>query len=278
MSADASEPARHDLDAPLPALESRLLLVLLDERRKTKGRKGLRARLFADCARRPGKVQAALRALEADGLVDLHSEPTGGQLIDLGRARAARLTDAGIAFVLERLSVASGCRTTGATINALLGAVRELLQGKAGGAVSPPTPADPTGAHFADSPAAPAGPAASIAPVAASDAQTRPLAAKRAPDASLARTILDAFAQRERQEQGYVPIWSVRRALPAASREAFDRTLRALQREDLLYLVKLNDARDVAPDLVEDGILDPMRGRLFFIARGERAWTSTSGS
>jgi len=293
----------------LPALESRLLLVLLDERRKKKGRKALRARLSSDCARKPKKVQAALRVLADAGHVELETEAAAGGPIDLGRSRAARLTDTGLAYVLERLSVSGGCRTTGATINALLAAMREALAARAGGAAAPPGGAaaplsagaaaplpagaaaplpagaaarlvagsSPAASDATPGPAPEPAPAPSSAPVPIPPASLAPPASPLS-GLALDRAILGAFAAKERQEQGYVPIWSVRRAVGGASREAFDRALRDLQRRDLLYLIKLNDAREVAPDRVEDGLLDPIRGRLFFVARGERAWTSTSAS
>ncbi len=87
----------------------------------------------------------------------------------------------------------------------------------------------------------------------------------------LRRRILQEFELRVEAGSGFVPIWELRRSVGAirgAARALFDETLRELQREDVLYLNKLNDPRGMSPEDLADCMLDPIRGRLGLVSRG----------
>ncbi len=220
----------------------RLLMILFENRRKAG--KSIKERYKESRA----KIAAALRNMAERGLVRYETDERGFPAIH--KARAVELTDAGAEHVLRSFRLPPQARPTGATVNAVLDALREALR------------------------AAEARPAAAPPARAAAEGE-----GGRARD--LRAEILRAFRERERVEHGVVPIWMVRRAIPEAAlgaRDAFDRALLDLQREGLLYLNQLNDPRGVPEDQIRDGLLHPVRGRLFFISRGDKPWDSTTPS
>ncbi len=219
--------------------DTRILLALFHERTKTKGegRSPLASRLPSDAKKSRGKLRAAVQELADRGFVRVASED-GGQRDVLERARGVELTDEAYEYVLRSLTLSPHATAPGAPVAAW--EARLPAEGE-GGLRAPP-------------------------------AEPRADASAGAPARRLDVEIVRAFLARERAEHGYVPIHAVRRALPHATREAFDRALLDLQKQDFLYLVKLNDPRDIPPDQIEDGLADPIRGRLFFISRGGKPW------
>ncbi len=214
------------------SLAGRVLLILLHEGRKRREKKNADALKKRLTTVTSAELVREVRALAGRGLVALATEDDR-ELVS--KPNRVSITDAGRAFVRASLTLGAQARLSGAVVNAVLAELREHA---AGGTTT-------------------------VVPVAAAAPEATP---------PLRDEITRVFRERSAGQSGYVPIWQLRRALLRASREAFDAALQELQKDGILYLSPLNDARDVPADQLADGIRSALRGQLYFASRGDKPW------